>query len=57
MNRFKLTLIIFLFISFTNSLFAENNNFFEKGKKKYIEKKYEESKFLFQKSIVFNHKD
>ena len=57
MNRFKLTLIIFLFISFTNSLFAENNNFFEKGKKKYIEKKYEESKFLFQKSIVFNPKD
>jgi tetratricopeptide (TPR) repeat protein len=46
-------LIIFLFISFTNSLFAENNNFFEKGKKKYIEKKYDESKFILQRSIVF----
>ncbi|MDA9071128.1 hypothetical protein N9K29_00385 [Candidatus Pelagibacter sp.] len=56
MNRFKLTLIIFLFVSLTNSLFAENN-FFEKGKKKYIEKKYEESKFFFQRSIVFNPKD
>ena len=56
MNRFKLTLIIFLFIGFSNSLFAENN-FFEKGKKKYIEKKYEESKFFFQRSIVFYPKD
>ena len=56
MNRFKLIAIILLFISFTNSLFAENN-FFEKGKKKYIEKKYEESKFLFQRSIVFNPKN
>jgi tetratricopeptide (TPR) repeat protein len=56
MNRFKLTLIIFLFIVFSNSLFAENN-FFEKGKKKYIEKKYEESKFFFQRSIVFYPKD
>ena len=56
MNRFKLTLIIFLFIGLTNSLFAENN-FFKKGKKKYDEKKYEESKFFFQRSIVFNPKD
>ena len=56
MNRFKLTLIICLFVSLTSSLFAENN-FFEKGKKKYIEKKYEESKFFFQRSIVFNPKD
>ena len=33
------------------------NNFFEKGKNKYDEQKYEESKFLFQRSIVFNPKD
>jgi len=56
MNKFKLTLIIFLFIIFTNLSFAENN-FYEEGKRKYIEKKYEESKFLFQRSIVFNPKD
>ena len=36
--------------------FAENS-FFEEGKIKYNEKKYEESKFLFQRSIVFNPKD
>ena len=39
-----------------NFAFAENI-FFEEGKKKYEEKKYKESKFLFQRSIVFNPKD
>ena len=39
-----------------NSALAENT-FFEEGKKKYNEKKYDESKFLFQRSIVFNPKD
>ena len=56
MNRYKLIIIIILFTNFTNSLLAEND-FVEKGKKKYIEKKYEESKFLFQRSIVFNPKN
>tara|TARA_B110000467_G_scaffold90674_1_gene81969 strand:+ start:37 stop:474 length:438 start_codon:yes stop_codon:yes gene_type:complete len=52
----KLSLIFFIFLNLTNSLLAENT-FFEEGKKKYNEKKYEESKFLFQRSIVFNPKD
>ena len=39
-----------------NSSLAEST-FFEEGKKKYNEKKYEESKFLFQRNIVFNPKD
>ena len=39
-----------------NSALAEST-FFEKGKIKYDEKKYVESKFLFQRSIVFNPKD
>ena len=56
MNRYKLIIIIILFTNFTNFLLAEND-FVEKGKKKYIEKKYEESKFLFQRSIVFNPKN
>ena len=57
MNFFcKLLLIIFLFSSFNNILLAENK-FYEEGKKKYIEKNYEDSKFLFQRSIVFNPKD
>ena len=39
-----------------SSLYSENN-FYEEGEKKYLEKKYEDSKFLFQRSIVFNPKD
>jgi tetratricopeptide (TPR) repeat protein len=48
--------ILFILINFTNYALAENN-FFEEGKKKYNEKKFDESKFLFQRSIVFNPKD
>ena len=52
----RLFLIIFLFMNFTNLLIAESN-FFNEGKKKYIEKEYNDSKFLFQRNIVFNPKD
>ena len=52
----KLFLIFFIFLNLINSALAENN-FFEEGKKKYNEKKYDESKFLFQRNIVFNPKD
>ena len=55
-NFIKLIFGIFLCLSFSNIIFAENN-FYEEGKKKYLEKKYEESKFLFQRSIVFDPKD
>jgi len=55
-NKIKLILIIFLFLNSSNLLFAENN-FFKEGKKKYNEKKYDDSKFLFQRSIVFDPKD
>jgi tetratricopeptide (TPR) repeat protein len=52
----KLITIFFVVLNLTNYALAENS-FFEEGKKKYNEKKYEESKFLFQRSIVFNPKD
>ena len=52
----KLFLIFFIFLNLINSALAENN-FFEEGKKKYNEKKYDESKFLSQRNIVFNPKD
>tara|TARA_B100000795_G_scaffold226318_1_gene182313 strand:+ start:2348 stop:2785 length:438 start_codon:yes stop_codon:yes gene_type:complete len=54
-NKIKLLLIIFLYVSFSSLLLADNN-FFKIGKEKYYEKKYEESKFLFQRNIVFNPK-
>ena len=52
----KLISILFITLNLTNSVIAENT-FFEEGKTKYNEKKYNESKFLFQRSIVFNPKD
>ena len=52
----KLLTALLMFLYLANYALAENS-FFEEGKKKYDEKKYEESKFLFQRSIVFNPKD
>ncbi|MDB3886081.1 hypothetical protein N9308_03540 [Candidatus Pelagibacter sp.] len=52
----KIISIFFIAVNLTNSSLAENT-FFEEGKTKYNEKKYEESKFLFQRNIVFNPKD
>ena len=52
----KLTIMLFMLLNFASYSLAENN-FFEKGKIKYNEQKYEESKFLFQRSIVFNPRD
>ena len=55
-KKIKLILSIFLFINFFNLLSAEEN-FFEEAKNKFNEKKLEDSKFLFQRNIVFNPKD
>ena len=52
----KLVSIFIIFVTLISSVLAENT-FFEEGKTKYKEKKYKESKFLFQRSIVFNPKD
>ena len=52
----KLTSILLILLNLTNSAIAKNS-FFEEGKIKYNEKKYVDSKFLFQRSIVFNPKD
>jgi len=52
----KLIVAVFILLNFgSHSLAADN--FFQKGKNKYDEQKYEESKFLFQRNIVFNPKD
>ena len=56
LKKIRLTFYIILLINFSNFSIAENN-FFEEGKKKFDEKKYEDSKFLFQRSIVFDPKD
>ena len=52
-KKFFLTFLISLFLF--NPLYSKEN-FFEKAKKLFDEEKYEESKFLFQRDIVFNPK-
>ena len=55
MNKFlKYLLIIFVITSFES--FAKEN-FFNEAKNLFDKGKYEESKFLFQRNIVFNPKD
>ena len=53
--RFILTIIIL--INFSTNIYAEVNNFFSNAKKLFDEEKFEESKFLFQRNIVYNTKD
>ena len=53
---FKLSLISYLIINIFNLSFG-NENFFNKGLKFYKEKKYEDARFMFERSIVFNPKD
>ena len=52
----KLSLISYLIINIFNLSFG-NENFFNKGLKFYKEKKYEDARFMFERSIVFNPKD
>ena len=53
----KYLILIFTFISF--SLFAKANekNFFLEAKDLFDKEKYEDSKFLFHRNIVYNPKD
>tara|TARA_B000000460_G_scaffold199210_1_gene145781 strand:- start:817 stop:1245 length:429 start_codon:yes stop_codon:yes gene_type:complete len=53
----KLILIVLLLFSFCFSAFTNENNFFQVAKKLFEEEKYEDSKFLFQRNIVYNPKD
>ena len=55
-TRIKLVLLFYFTIGiFTSAISSEN--FFEKGLKLFNDKKYEDAKFMFERSIVFNPKD
>ena len=57
MNKiFKLTLFFYLIINLINSSFSKES-FFDEGLKLYKDKKYEDARFMFERSIVFNPKD
>ncbi len=49
-------IIAFLIITLFPTICFTENNFFDEAKKKFNEEKLEESKFLFQRNIVFNPK-
>ena len=55
-NIFKFTLLFYLAINLSSFSIGEEN-FFDKGLKLYKDKKYEDAKFMFERSIVFNPKD
>ena len=52
----KLIFIIVLFFSFNTQTFSKEN-FFKKALKLYEKKKYDDARFLFERSIVFNPKN
>ena len=52
----KLIATLLVLLNLTNSVLGESS-FFEEGKKLYNQKKYEDSNFFFQRSIIFNPKD
>ena len=54
MKHLILIFIFFLFSIFAN---ANENNFFNEAKDLFDKKKYEDSKFLFHRNIVYNPKD
>ena len=53
----KLFVSILLLCIFISTEVYAKENFFDEAKNKYDEKKLEDSKFLFQRNIVFNPKD
>ena len=49
-------LLIFLSLNFSNTSFS-NEDFFNKGLELFKNKKYEDARFMFERSIVFNPKN
>tara|TARA_Y100000591_G_C21642200_1_gene598462 strand:- start:265 stop:705 length:441 start_codon:yes stop_codon:yes gene_type:complete len=52
----KFSILIYLVINSLNFSFGKEN-FFNKGLKFYKDKKYDDARFMFERSIVFNPKD
>ena len=53
----KHLILIFIFFLFSILAKANENNFFNQAKDLFDKKKYEDSKFLFHRNIVYNPKD
>ena len=57
MNRTKIFFYIFLLTFFYSKSLQANTDYFLEGKKLYNQKKFIESKYKFEKDIVFNPKN
>ena len=55
-KKLQFTLLAYFVINFTN-ISLSNENFFNKGLKLFNDKKYEDARFMFERSIVFNPKN
>ena len=53
----KYLILIFTFISFSLFAKANENNFFNEARDLFDKEKYQDSKFLFHRNIVYNPKD
>jgi len=53
---FQIITILYLIINIFNISYS-NENFFDEGLKLYKEKKYDEARFMFERSIVFDPKN
>ena len=56
MKKIKFIFLFYLAVNISSFSIA-TESFFNKGLELYQEKKYEDAKFMFEKSIVFNPKD
>ena len=55
-KKIQFILYFFVLINISNISFG-NENFFDKGLELFKNKKYDEARFMFERSIVFNPKD
>ena len=53
---FKLIILIYIAVSFSNIVLSKEN-FFDEALKMYQNKKYDEARFMLERNIVFNPKD
>ena len=53
---FKLIILIYIAVSFSNIVFSKEN-FFDEALKMYQNEKYDEARFMLERNIVFNPKD
>ena len=55
-RNFFLIKVLFFYLVIISNSFAKNSDLFNEGKNLFQNKKYEESKFYFERDIVFNPK-